>query len=158
MTYVHQNFKLWNRSFQHLSSDRSRSFILFRASMVRQLQLIYRPVQVTCISTINATHWLNFKLEQGMNLVFSLFNLLILYKSMPIYRLRMPPNPKAPGASEMEVDVGVQPSGEGLRSYYITKIEELLLTVTDKRQNVRRLQVRRPFYKKIFILLFVGST
>merc|ERR1712129_518985 len=34
-------------------------------------------------------------------------------------------------------------SGDGLRSYYITKIEELLLTVTDKRQNVRRLQAQR---------------
>ena len=29
------------------------------------------------------------------------------------------------------------------RCYYITKIEELLLTVTDKRQNVRRLQAQR---------------
>ena len=51
----------------------------------------------------------------------------------------MPPNPKVP--SEMEVDRAGQPSGDGLRSYYITKIEELLLTVNDKRQNVRRLQV-----------------
>merc|ERR1712142_729274 len=33
--------------------------------------------------------------------------------------------------------------GEGLRSYYITKIEELLLTVSDKRMNVRRLQAQR---------------
>ena len=52
----------------------------------------------------------------------------------------MPPNPKV--SSEMEVDRAGQPSGDGLRSYYITKIEELLLTVNDKRQNVRRLQVR----------------
>ena len=59
----------------------------------------------------------------------------------------MPPNPKAPGG-EMEVDRAGQPSGDGLRSYYITKIEELLLTVNDKRQNVRRLQVR------ISLLLF----
>ena len=63
----------------------------------------------------------------------------------------------------MQVDRTGAPSGDGLRSYYITKvcvsyhdcwpsfflcldliisqIEELLLTVTDKRQNVRRLQV-----------------
>jgi len=43
----------------------------------------------------------------------------------------------------MEVDRAGQPSGDGLRSYYITKIEELLLTVNDKRQNVRRLQAQR---------------
>ena len=43
----------------------------------------------------------------------------------------------------MEIDRAGQPSGEGLKSYYITKIEELLLTVNDKRQNVRRLQVEK---------------
>ena len=57
----------------------------------------------------------------------------------------MPPNPRTggPGAgSEMEIDRGFAgTSGDGLRTYYITKIEELMLTVTDKRQNVRRLQV-----------------
>merc|ERR1719397_2149875 len=53
----------------------------------------------------------------------------------------MPPNPKTGG--EMEVERGVPPSGDGLRCYYITKIEELLLTVSDKRQNVRRLQAQR---------------
>merc|ERR1711973_714862 len=52
-------------------------------------------------------------------------------------------NPRNPGGSEMEVDRAGAPSGDGLRSYYITKIEELLLTVTDKRQNVRRLQAQR---------------
>ena len=42
----------------------------------------------------------------------------------------------------MEVDRGLAGgSGEGLKTYYITKIEELMLTVSDKRQNVRRLQV-----------------
>ena len=41
----------------------------------------------------------------------------------------------------MEIDRPAT-SGEGLRTYYITKIEELMLTVTDKRQNTRRLQVR----------------
>merc|ERR1719156_57957 len=32
---------------------------------------------------------------------------------------------------------------EGIKDYYVTKIEELQLTVTDKRQNVRRLQAQR---------------
>ena len=41
----------------------------------------------------------------------------------------------------MEIDRPAT-SGDGLRTYYITKIEELMLTVTDKRQNTRRLQVR----------------
>ena len=43
----------------------------------------------------------------------------------------------------MDVDAGVAGtgSGEGLKTYYITKIEELMLTVTDKRMDVRRLQV-----------------
>ena len=73
----------------------------------------------------------------------------------------MPPNPAAPG--EMEVDrPAAAPSGEGaveiisffcgnfiknsdpgLKSYYITKLEELQLTVSEKRQNVRRLQAQR---------------
>ena len=43
--------------------------------------------------------------------------------------------------TEMEIDRPAT-SGDGLRTYYITKIEELMLTVTDKRQNTRRLQVR----------------
>ena len=57
----------------------------------------------------------------------------------------MPPNPRSSGGvagSEMEIDRPAT-SGEGLRTYYITKIEELMLTVTDKRQNTRRLQVRQ---------------
>ena len=56
----------------------------------------------------------------------------------------MPPNPRTSGGvvgSEMEIDRPAT-SGDGLRTYYITKIEELMLTVTDKRQNTRRLQVR----------------
>lgn len=32
---------------------------------------------------------------------------------------------------------------DGLKSYYVTKIEELQLTVTDKTQNLRRLQAQR---------------
>ena len=43
---------------------------------------------------------------------------------------------------EMEIDRAAS-SGDGLKTYYITKIEELMLTVTDKRQNTRRLQAQR---------------
>ena len=44
----------------------------------------------------------------------------------------------------MEVDnaSAVLPS-EGLRQYYITKIEDLMLTVSEKNQNLRRLQAQR---------------
>ena len=57
----------------------------------------------------------------------------------------MPPNPRTAGGvtgSEMEIDRAAS-SGDGLKTYYITKIEELMLTVTDKRQNTRRLQAQR---------------
>jgi 26S proteasome regulatory subunit T6 len=40
----------------------------------------------------------------------------------------------------MDVDVS---RGEGFRSYYIQKIEELQLIVADKSQNLRRLQAQR---------------
>lgn len=40
----------------------------------------------------------------------------------------------------MEVD---PPKGEGFRSYYIQKIEELQLIVNEKSQNLRRLQAQR---------------
>lgn len=40
----------------------------------------------------------------------------------------------------MEIDI---PRGEGFRSYYITKIEELQLIVAEKSQNLRRLQAQR---------------
>ena len=33
--------------------------------------------------------------------------------------------------------------GGGLRQYYVTKIEELLLTLSEKNQNLRRLQAQR---------------
>ena len=32
---------------------------------------------------------------------------------------------------------------DGLKQYYVTKIEELQLTVADKNQNLRRLQAQR---------------
>lgn len=44
------------------------------------------------------------------------------------------------------IDVVVPPSGDlkdGLKSYYVTKIEELQLIVTEKTQNLRRLQAQR---------------
>lgn len=40
----------------------------------------------------------------------------------------------------MEID---SPRGEGFRSYYIQKIEELQLIVNEKSQNLRRLQAQR---------------
>jgi len=43
-------------------------------------------------------------------------------------------------ANKMDVDI---PRGEGFRSYYITKIEELQLIVAEKSQNLRRLQAQR---------------
>ena len=51
----------------------------------------------------------------------------------------------------MDVDSGMtgSGSGEGLKTYYITKIEELMLTVTDKRQDVRRLQVLKKIMNVI---------
>lgn len=41
----------------------------------------------------------------------------------------------------MEIDSGNR--GEGFRSYYIQKIEELQLIVNEKSQNLRRLQAQR---------------
>ena len=56
--------------------------------------------------------------------------------------------------SEMEIDRPAT-SGEGLRTYYITKIEELMLTVTDKRQNTRRLQVRNSRGRAQSIMIII---
>ena len=52
----------------------------------------------------------------------------------------------------MEIDRPAT-SGDGLRTYYITKIEELMLTVTDKRQNTRRLQVSQDRKYRIFLFI-----
>jgi len=41
------------------------------------------------------------------------------------------------------MDLDTVSKGEGFRSYYIQKIEELQLIVADKAQNLRRLQAQR---------------
>ena len=41
----------------------------------------------------------------------------------------------------MEVEDGKK--SEGIKQYYVSKIEELHLTVTEKTQNLRRLEAQR---------------
>lgn len=43
----------------------------------------------------------------------------------------------------MEVDQNISSKGDGFKSYYTTKIEELLLVVAEKSMNLRRLQAQR---------------
>lgn len=43
----------------------------------------------------------------------------------------------------MEVDQNSSSRGDGFKSYYTTKIEELLLVVAEKSMNLRRLQAQR---------------
>ncbi len=51
---------------------------------------------------------------------------------------------EAPAAASSSVSAGASDvSRQGLRQYYVTKIEELQLTVSEKNQNLRRLQAQR---------------
>lgn len=43
----------------------------------------------------------------------------------------------------MEVDEPKKVKGDGLKFYFVTKIEELELIVAEKSQNLRRLQAQR---------------
>ncbi|CAB4055163.1 PSMC5 [Lepeophtheirus salmonis] len=52
----------------------------------------------------------------------------------------MSPNPRL---ISMETDEVVKRPSEGLRTYYVTKIEELGQTVANKNQNLRRLEAQR---------------
>ncbi len=48
---------------------------------------------------------------------------------------------------------------QGLKQYYITKIEELQLTVSEKNQNLRRLQAQRnELNAKVSAAVLYGST
>lgn len=44
---------------------------------------------------------------------------------------------------KVQMEIENEYKGEGFRQYYVTKIEELQLTVSEKTQNLRRLQAQR---------------
>lgn len=55
----------------------------------------------------------------------------------------------------MEVDQNSGSRGDGFKSYYTTKIEELLLVVAEKSMNLRRLQAQRNELNAKGILLIM---
>ncbi|VEN42775.1 unnamed protein product [Callosobruchus maculatus] len=75
---------------------------------------------------------------------------VLLSKKKPLKKSRIHSTSEEASSSEAEqvlvegnMDVDGGPKGEGFRSYYIQKIEELQLIVAEKSQNLRRLQAQR---------------
>ncbi|CAB4010073.1 26S protease regulatory subunit 8, partial [Paramuricea clavata] len=50
---------------------------------------------------------------------------------------------KARSNKAVKMEIEIDKSHEGIQQYYVTKIEELQLTVTEKVKNLRRLEAQR---------------
>lgn len=78
---------------------------------------------------------------------YSCFIILQEVDTMPRGSTKLPRDPKRKFKVEtMEVEtepVKTKEVTDGIRNYYISKIEELQLTVTEKQQNLRRLEAQR---------------